>query len=122
MDRRIEASKEIRTFIMRTFGVTYRTVMYALNHDTTRSESDLAKRIRRLALQKGCRYVVTIPEDEAVWDSDGVMTRRFGNGARLVADRTTGKVELLRDGVVKGVWDNPTLTVLDGIIRTAESL
>ena len=123
MDRRIEVTGGTRAFIRRTFGVTDRTVLNALTHDVKRGDSDLAKRIRSLALQKGGRYVVTIPEDEAFWDSYGVMKRRFGNGAELVADRKTGTVELFnKGGELNDMWENPSLTELDAIIRRAEEL
>ena len=50
MRKYIHIRKEDREFIMKVFGVTGRTVMNAIRFDSERGDTDLARRIRKVAL------------------------------------------------------------------------
>lgn len=64
MKRYIDTTKENREFLMRAFGVTERTLYYALRYDGVRGDSDLAKRIRKAAIERGGVAMVTLPAAE----------------------------------------------------------
>lgn len=99
---KIEVSKEVRDKIVKTFGVTPQTVTNALNYSGgTRSESDLAKRIRRMAMENGGRRMAYWPECETIFDEvNGTMVQMFGNGAKLTIDKHTGDAEVEYKGRV----------------------
>ena len=64
MKERIEVTIETRKEITKIFGVTERTVSNALNYAGTRGETDLARRIRKYAAQKGGETYVILKKDE----------------------------------------------------------
>lgn len=92
--RFIQISKEDREFIMKTFKVTDRTVQYAVYFNKTNGNTDTARRIRKLALDRGGVYMVEAPECETIFDHKGRMYQRFDNGAELVTDKDSGEVEV----------------------------
>lgn len=75
--RVIEVTKETRDFLQQAFDVTGTMVWYALNFDEKRGQSDLAKRIRNLALQKGGVVLNIGPEIETIHSADGRMRQYF---------------------------------------------
>ena len=75
--RVIEVTKETRDFLQQAFDVTGTMVWYALNFDEKRGQSDLAKRIRSLALQKGGVVLNIGPEVETIHSADGRMRQYF---------------------------------------------
>lgn len=90
-NRRIEVSTEVRNKIIKTFGVTGRTVNNALNYNGgSRSQTDLAKRIRIMALENGGRHMVSWPECETIHDALGMMTQTFDNGSKIEVNKNTG--------------------------------
>ena len=93
---KIEVEKAVRELIMKTFGVSNQTVTNALNYSGgTRSESDLAKRIRKMAMNNGGRRMVYWPECETIHDEGkGVMVQTFSNGAVLTVDKHTGNAKV----------------------------
>ena len=72
--RVIEVTKETRDFLQQAFDVTGTMVWYALNFDEKRGQSDLAKRIRNLALQKGGVVLNIGPEIETIHSADGCVS------------------------------------------------
>jgi len=89
-NRRIEISSETRSKIMKVFGVTRQTVGNALNYRGERGMSDLAKRIRIMALENGGRHMVSWPECETIHDVSGMMHQTFENGSKIEVDKSTG--------------------------------
>ena len=74
-------------------------VWYALNFDEKRGQSDLAKRIRNLALQKGGVVFNIGPEIETIHSADGCMRQYFPHDVLLEADtRCTGLVAVYKEG------------------------
>lgn len=92
--RFIQISRENREFIRKSFNITDRSINYALSFDKKKENTDLAKRIRKLALERGGVCMVEAPECETIFDHKGRMYQRFGNGAELVAYKETGEVEV----------------------------
>ena len=106
--RVIEVTKETRDFLQQAFDVTGTMVWYALNFDEKRGQSDLAKRIRNLALQKGGVVLNIGPEIETIHSADGRMRQYFPHDILLEADtRCTGLVAVYKKGELQRSWDNP---------------
>ncbi|EFI48165.1 hypothetical protein [Segatella oris] len=121
--RVIEVTKETRDFLQQAFDVTGTMVWYALNFDEKRGQSDLAKRIRNLALQKGGVVLNIGPEIETIHSADGRMRQYFPHDVLLEADtRCTGLVAVYKKGELQRSWDNPGVSELDGIQNWAMSL
>ena len=121
--RVIEVTKETRDFLQQAFDVTGTMVWYAVNFDEKRGQSDLAKRIRNLALQKGGVVLNIGPEIETIHSADGRMRQYFPHDVLLEADtRCTGLVAVYKKGELQRSWDNPGVSELDGIQNWAMSL
>lgn len=87
---KIEISKEVREKIKRTFGISDAMVSYALNYNEQKGQSDLAKKIRKVALENGGRHMVSWPECETIHDANGMMTQTFDNGSKIEVNKNTG--------------------------------
>nr|WP_314868990.1 hypothetical protein [uncultured Prevotella sp.] len=121
--RVIEVTKETRDFLQQAFDVTGTMVWYALNFDEKRGQSDLAKRIRNLALQKGGVVLNIGPEIETIHSADGRMRQYFPHDVLLEVDtRCTGLVAVYKKGELQRSWNNPGVSELDGIQSWAMSL
>lgn len=121
----IEVAQEVREKIIKVFGVTGKTVSNALNYSGgTRSESDLAKRIRRMAMQNGGRRMVYWPECETIHDeANGMMVQTFDNGAKLVFDKKTGYTTLIRpDGSEDLGWSDTKVCQIQTLQEMAAAL
>ena len=53
MKKYIHITKEDREFIAKAFGITERSVYNAVRFDEKRGGSDMAKRIRKMAFERG---------------------------------------------------------------------
>lgn len=90
MKRYVHVTKEVREFLMKAFGVGDKTVFNALTFCKER-DNDTAKRIRRLAMEKGGIMMVDeVVEDQMLHDHDGYMRQYFSNGALLEINKLTG--------------------------------
>lgn len=91
MEKKISVTRETRDEIMDSFRVTNVMVWKALTYE---SDSDLARRIRRLALLKGGVVMNLLPECETIHDSEGMLRQTFGNGAHIEINKKDGKAVL----------------------------
>lgn len=115
----ISVTKEQRQFLCKAFNVTKVMVSYALNFHPTQGQSELAKRIRKLALKKGGFLMCCAPESEVVHDADGMMRQYYENGMMWEGDKHTGTLELKDEkGEVVLKIENATL----GDIETVQAL
>ncbi|AGB29729.1 hypothetical protein Prede_2606 [Prevotella dentalis DSM 3688] len=87
--RMIQITNEDRAFLLKTFGVTREMIRYALVFDKKHGRSDLAKRIRTVALQRGGKLMNLIPECETIHDANGMMRQQFENGAQIELNKST---------------------------------
>ena len=90
MKKVISVTRENREFLQKAFGVTNAMVTYALTFHAKWGQSDLAKKIRRLAVQRGGFLLVSAPASEVVHDHEGVMRQYFENGWMWEGDTHTG--------------------------------
>ena len=123
MKRVITVTRSQREFLAKAFGVTKERVSYALNFHPVKGQSDLAKKIRCLAVQRGGFELVTAPASEVVHDADGVMRKYFENGWMWEADKNTGLLVVLDEkGNLKKSIENAKVADIDAVQREIESV
>ena len=75
---------------MNLFKVTGRTVDNALRFDAERGNTDLARKIRKVAMEHGGIVMVVSPEAETLFDADGYMRQYLPNGVLLEFEKEAG--------------------------------
>lgn len=120
--RYIHIMKEDREFIMKSLGVTERTVLNAIRFDEKRGNSDTAKRIRKLAMSRGGIVMVVNPEIETLFDADNYMRQYFPNGALIELDKKAGTGDVLFNGEHVEHYDNVSLVDIEKIQSFASAL
>lgn len=120
--RYIHIMKEDREFIMKSLGVTERTVLNAIGFDEKRGNSDTAKRIRKLAMSRGGIVMVVNPEIETLFDADNYMRQYFPNGALIELDKKAGTGDVLFKGERAGHYENVSLRDIEEIQAFASAL
>lgn len=120
--RYIHIMKEDREFIMKSLGVTERTVLNAIRFDEKRGNSDTAKRIRKLAMSRGGIVMVVNPEIETLFDADNYMRQYFPNGALIELDNKAGTGDVLFKGERAGHYENVSLRDIEEIQAFANAL
>lgn len=114
MKKYIKISTKEKEWIMQALGISRVMVNHALGFDPKRGNSDLAKRIRKLALHRGGVLMNELPVFETIHNTaKGEMVQEFENGARLVMVWATGSVK---------VFDKVGNTCRDARISTIEEL
>lgn len=95
MKKYIKISTKEKEWILQAFDVSLVMVNHALGFDKKRGNSDLAKRIRKLALHRGGVLMNELPAFETIHNTAaGEMIQPFENGAKLVMVWTTGNVKV----------------------------
>lgn len=122
MKRYIHITKENREFLMKAFGVSRKTVQNAVMYDGERGESDLAKRIRKLALAHGGIAMVASPEVETLFDSDGYMRQYFPNGAMLELSKKDASGDVFYKGENVKHYDHVAIQDIYAIQDYAQAL
>lgn len=119
----ITVTRSQREFLAKAFGVTKEMVSYALNFHPVKGHSDLAKKIRSLAVQRGGFELVTAPASEVVHDADGVFKKYFENGWMWEADKNTGLLVVLDEkGNLKKSIENAKVADIDAVQLEIESV
>lgn len=119
MSKQILTDKETKHFLMKAFGCTQQFVWQAL---TFRRDSEMARRIRVLALKRGGKLTEGyVPECETTHEEvEKTMTQTFGPRVKLVVDKETGDVSVYVDGQLKDSYKNitvPDLMQLQGEVQ-----
>ncbi len=122
MKKYIHIAKEDRDFIAKAFGVSERSVLNAIRFDDKRGGSDLARRVRRLAMQRGGVMMTVAPEMETFHDRDGVMRQYFPNGALLELSKEDSRGSVIFDGSTVREYENVLVSEIAGIQQYAASL
>ena len=79
MKKYIHMKKEDREFIAKALKITERTIFNATHYTDMNEGSELSKKIRTLALQRGGIVMVEAPEWEVLHDSDGYIRYYVGD-------------------------------------------
>ncbi len=120
--RRIQMTATEQAHIAKVMSCTTRMVRKALAYD---SDTDLAKRIRQMAIVNGGRLMNWLPECETLHCADGKMRQTFQNGATITVDWAQRTVSM-NDGkgtvTVFGGTPEMTLETFHSIQALAESM
>jgi hypothetical protein len=122
MKKYIHITKEDREFIAKAFGITERSVYNAVRFDDKRGNTELAKRIRKLALERGGILMAVIPMIDTFHDHDMVTRQYCPNGALIELDRNDGMVYVIFKGETVKTYDNPKISEMESIQREAMAL
>lgn len=95
MKKYIKISGKEKEWIGTALNVSPSMVDFALRFDAKRGNSDLAKRIRKLALHRGGVLMNELPAFETIHNTvAGEMVQPFENGAKLVMVWATGSLKI----------------------------
>lgn len=122
MKKYIHITKGDREIIAKTFKVSDRTVLNAIRFDEKRGDSDKAKRIRKMAFERGGILMAVIPMIETFHDHDKVTRQYCPNGALIELDRNDGMGYVIFNGETVKTYENVQMTDIDGIQRFAMAL
>ncbi len=105
MRKQILTDNETKAFLIKTFQCSRQAVWQAL---TFQRNSDQARRIRHLALQRGGKLTDGYaPKCETSYEEgEKTMTQRFGSRVKIVAHRETGNVSVFVDDRLKENYEN----------------
>ena len=105
MRKQILKDNETKAFLIKTFQCSRQAVWQAL---TFQRNSDQARRIRHLALQRGGKLTDGYaPKCETSYEEgEKTMTQRFGSRVKIVAHRETGNVSVFVDDRLKENYEN----------------
>lgn len=98
MKKYIHIKKEDRDFIAKVFGITGRSIYNALHFDDERGGSELAKKVRKLARERGGITMVAAPEEETLFDADGYMRQYLPGGVLLEFSLEDGSCVVYKHG------------------------
>ena len=115
----IAVTDKQRQLIIDAFKITPRMVRYALSYD---SDTNLAKRIRKLALEAGGVRMVTVAEIECIFDSYGNMTQLMPNGAVIEISKETGDAKVFMKGKLKIHVDDIRIREIGALQKAASEL
>lgn len=122
MKRFIAVTKENREFLAKTFKVTDRTVWNALTFDANKGNTTTAKRIRKVAIERGGVTMVELQEMETFHDADGHMRQYMPNGVLIDFDKKSGAGEVWHKGEMVRRYENVKLDEVTNVQAYALSL
>lgn len=106
MKKYIHIKREDREFIAKVFGITERSVFNAIRFDDRRGETELARKVRKLAMERGGIVMVEIPEIETLHDADGYMRQYLPNDVLLEFSREDGGCDVFHKGMKVRHYEN----------------
>jgi len=121
MKKYIHIQKADRKFLAEVFKVTERTIFNATHFEDMNEGTDLMKKIRTLALQRGGITMIDAPEWEVLYDADGYMRHYLGD-VLLEFDKDNGCCDVYKRGEKVRHYDNVMLTEIQGIQDWAAGL
>ena len=122
MKKYIHITKEDRMFIMKALGVTERTVFIAIRFDSKRGDTELARKIRKLAMERGGIVMVEIPEIECLFDADGYMRQYLPNNTILEFSFENGGCDVFHKGEKVRHYENVVVSNIKNIQNWALAL
>lgn len=122
MRKYIHIKKEDREFIMKALGVTERSVFNAVMYDECRGNSALARKIRKLAMDRGGIAMVKVPEAECLFDADGYIRQYLPNDTLLEFSREDGGCDVFHKGCKVRRYENVMINDIPNIQNWASAL
>lgn len=122
MKKYIHIKKEDREFIAKAFGITERSVFNAIRFDDRRGETELARKVRKLAMERGGIVMVEIPEIETLHDADGYMRQYLPNDVLLEFSREDGGCDVFHKGMKVRHYENVLVRDIPKIQNWASTL
>lgn len=116
--KKIVVSTEVYKHLCAAFSVSRKTVSLALNY---KSDTDLSKRIRKHALQKG-GDIAGSDVMETCHDTEGVMTHRFGKRVEIAVWKASGNTHLYIDGILKEEYEDISVEQLLDLQQRAKQI
>ena len=121
MKKYIHIKKEDREFIAKAFDITERTIFNATHYTDMNEGTDLMKKVRTLALQRGGIVMVEAPELEVLHDADGYMRQYLGD-VLLEFSKTEPWCDVFKHGEKVRRFDNVMTNDIQGIQDWAAGL
>jgi hypothetical protein len=119
MKKYIHITREDREFIMKALGVTERMVFKGICFE---SDSDLAKKVRKLAMDRGGIVMLEIPEIETLHDADGYMRQYLPNDTLLEFSLEDGGCDVYHKGEKVRRYENVMVNDIQNIQNWASAL
>ena len=121
MKKYIHIKKEDREFIAQALDITERTIFNATHYTDMNEGTDLMKKVRTLALQRGGIVMVEAPELEVLHDADGYMRQYLGD-VLLEFSKTEPWCDVFKHGEKVRRFDNVMTNDIQGIQDWAATL
>ena len=122
MKKYIHIKREDREFIAKAFGITERSVFNAIRFDDRRGETELARKVRKLAMERGGIVMVEIPEIETLHDADGYMRQYLPNDVLLEFSREDAGCDVFHKGMKVRHYENVLVRDIPEIQNWASTL
>ena len=122
MEKYIAVTKENREFLIKAFRTTKMAVWRALTFAERGGDSPRARKIRNLAQQRGGILMIASPSIETIHDSDNFMRQYFPSGVMMECDKSTGRVDIIKDGSSVKHYNNVKVTQIRAIQAEAEKI
>lgn len=122
MKKYIHITKEDREFIMKALGITERTVFNAIRFDSKRGDTELARKVRKLAMDRGGIVMVELPEVETLHDADGYMRQYLPNDTLLEFSWEDGGCDVFHKGEKVRRYENVVVSDIKNIQSWALAL
>lgn len=119
MKQYIHITKEVRSKIKNTFKVSGVMLWKALSFE---SQSDLAQRIRKMALENYGIVMNELPAMETFHDHDNYMRQYLPNGVLLEFNKNDGTGDVFLRGVRVKRYHNVSITDIEAIQQWANTL
>lgn len=110
MEKFIHITVSDREFLSKVFNCTKRMVYDAIHF---RSETELARKIRKVALERGGIIMALSPVVETLHDADGYIRQYFPNGVLLELRKADGTGVVLKEGEAVKCFENITLSTIE---------
>ena len=122
MKKYIHIQKADREFISKALKVTERTIFNATHFEDMNEGTDLMKKIRSLALQRGGIVMVKAPEMETLFDADGYIRQNLPGDVLIELSKTDSSCVVFKKGVRVNSYKDVMLSDIPGIQAYAAGL
>lgn len=119
MKKQVTVTKENRKFLEKAFKVSSVMIWKAL---TFESDTDLARKIRKLAIERGGVTLLSLPEIETFHDYNNFMRQYLPNGVLLEFNKNDGTGSVFLRGKEVRHYENVMVSGINDIQNWAMTL